>query len=254
MKKNFTLIQITDTHLLDDHNEILRGHNPYQNLQMVLQQVKTYQPDGLLLTGDLADQGSALAYKYLSEEMNEFNCPIYWLHGNHDNPEHLKKILTPSQHLGFQVIDLGMWRLLIIDSVVEGAGFGEGYLDTDQLNRLRKELSQYSEKPTIIALHHHPIPTGIDWLDQIGVKNGDDLVMLLHSFPQVPLVLFGHIHHELNYSHINATGETINFFGCPSTFSQVTPLQVNPDDHLPGFRLIDLCEDGSYRTKIQRVK
>lgn len=254
MKKNFTLIQITDTHLLDDSQEILRGHNPWHNLQMVLPQVKTYQPDGLLLSGDLADRGSALAYDYLRQAMQEFNCPIYWLHGNHDNPEHLREILTPSQDLGFQVIDLGMWRLLIIDSVVEGAGFGEGYLHPDQLNRLSQELSQHPEKSTLIALHHHPIPTGIDWLDQIGVKNGDDLVSLLHSFPQVQMVLFGHIHHELHYQHINAMGGNIDFFGCPSTFSQVTPIQTNPDDHLPGFRLIELCCDGTYRTKIQRVE
>ncbi len=254
MTKTLTLIQITDTHLLDNPEDFLRGHNPWHNLQRVLEQVKLYQPDGLLLTGDLADGGSGLAYEYLLQALSEFNCPIYWLHGNHDDVNLLAKMLLPSQSLGYQAIDLGIWRLLLLDSVLIGAKFGEGYLEKTQLEWLRKELEQYLDQPTIIALHHHPVSTGIDWVDQIGVENGDDLVSLLDSFSQMRLVLFGHIHQALHHCHINEMGRNIDFWGCPSTFAQVTPSQPTVDCHLPGFRVIQLFENGSYRTQVQRVE
>ncbi|AUC62430.1 Icc protein [Cyanobacterium sp. HL-69] len=253
MTKNFTLIQITDTHLLDNPEEFLRGQNPWYNLQAVLEQVKSRQPDGLLLTGDLADGGSRVAYEYLLKAMGEFSCPIYWLHGNHDNVKLLGQMLPSSKGLGYQAIDLGFWRLLLLDSVLMGAKFGGGYIEKAQLEWLRQELGQQTDKVTIIALHHHPIPTGIDWVDQIGVENGNDLVSLLHSFPQVRLVLFGHIHYALHHCHVNAVGDNIDFFGCPSTFSQVIPSHPTIDSHLSGFRVIRLWEDGSYDTYVQRV-
>ncbi|AFZ47800.1 metallophosphoesterase [Cyanobacterium stanieri PCC 7202] len=248
MTKPLTLIQISDAHLLPDSTQYLRGENPWYNLQRVLEQVKSHSPDGLLLTGDLADGGSAIAYKNLQKAMAEFDCPIYWLHGNHDDINQLKCILTPSQPLGYQTINLGSWRLLLLDSVLISAKFGEGYLPEVQLQWLEKELQQHPHKPTIITLHHHPIPTGIDWVDQIGVKNGTDLVRLLDSFSQVRFVLFGHIHHALHHRHSH-----IDFFGCPSTFSQVIPPKPSLNDHLPGFRLIHLWNDGHFHTQVERI-
>ncbi|MBE9221564.1 metallophosphoesterase [Cyanobacterium stanieri LEGE 03274] len=248
-----TLIQITDTHLLDSPEEFLRGENPWYNLKAILDKVKKLQPDGLLLTGDLTDKGSKVAYEYLLKAMNEFNCPIYWLYGNHDDGNLLTKMLSPINCLGCQSIDLGFWRLLLLDSVLVGAKFGGGYIKQTQLDWLKEELIKYRDKPTMIALHHHPVTTGIDWVDQIGVENGDDLIHLLQLFSQVRLVLFGHIHHALHYHHVNGVGKGIDFWGCPSTFSQVSPAQPTHDSHLPGFRVINLFENGDYSTEVQRL-
>jgi Icc protein len=254
MTAPLTLVQITDTHLLDHPDDLLRGCNPWRSLQGVLEQVAQHNPDGLLLTGDLADQGSAVAYGRLLKAVCEFDCPIYWLPGNHDNPSILQQtFLAPRCH-GPQAIDLGTWRLLLLNSVLPDAKFGEGYLASDQLRWLHRELTQSADRPTAIALHHHPVPTAIDWLDQIPVQNGDDLLTVLESFPQVHLVLFGHIHHALQYRWKNPRGESLEFLGCPSTCVQVEPPVATPDHHLPGFRLIQLYDDGHYRTQVQRVQ
>ncbi|MGY6530546.1 MAG: metallophosphoesterase [Cyanobacterium sp.] len=254
MTKSLTLIQVTDTHLLDNPEEFLRGQNPWENLQAILKRVKSINPDGLLLTGDLADGGNKVAYEYLLKAMGEFSCPIYWLHGNHDDVNLLGEMLPHDDSLGYRSIDLGEWRLLLLDSVLTGAEFGGGYIENTQLDWLKKELTQFADQPTIIALHHHPIATGIDWVDQIGVENGHELVSLLESFSQVELVVFGHIHHALHHRSINnGVGGSLDFFGCPSTFSQVTPMQPTIDSDLPGFRVIKLWENGSYQTEVERL-
>jgi len=102
-----TLAQITDTHLLEHPNDLLRGYNPLQNLKTVLHEVARHQPDGLLLTGDLADQGSTAAYEHLQAALSEFDCPVYWLPGNHDDLANLQSVLRSSQYYPPQAIDLG---------------------------------------------------------------------------------------------------------------------------------------------------
>jgi len=249
-----TLAQITDTHLLEHPNDLLRGYNPLQNLKTVLHEVARHQPDGLLLTGDLADQGSTAAYEHLQAALSEFDCPVYWLPGNHDDVSNLKSVLQSSQYHPPQAIDLGEWRLLTLNSVLAEAKFGEGDLGEDQLQWLSAELKHYPHRPTVVALHHHPVPTGIAWMDQISLQNADDLLAVLDSAPQVRMVLFGHIHHALQHPWQRSNKKQVEFLGCPSSCSQIEPPTPVADHDRPGFRLIHLYRDGQYRTQVQRVQ
>ena len=254
MTPALTLAQISDTHLLADITADLRGCNPWQSLQAVLQQLARHPIDGLLLTGDLADQGSEAAYGHLYRALQTWDLPVYWLPGNHDELVTLQAVFQAHRFYGLQAIDLGCWRLLLLNSVWPQAKFGEGYLATDQLHWLKNELHQHSAKPTLIALHHHPIPTGIDWVDQMLLKNSAELLAVLDTFPQVQLVLFGHIHQALQQQRISQSGSSLAFYGCPSTCLQVAPPIVCPNHHLPGFRLINLYPDGSHNTQVKRVQ
>ncbi|MEM8642022.1 MAG: metallophosphoesterase [Cyanobacteria bacterium P01_G01_bin.54] len=259
----FKLIQITDTHLLAEPTAQLRGCTPWQTLQDCLRQVTAHQPDGLLLTGDLADQGQPAAYAALAEAVGAIplrggkpnDCPVYWLPGNHDDVTQLQAQCPFPEWYGLQAVDLGAWRLLLLNSVLPQAKWGEGYLAADQLHWLRQELAGCPDRPTLIALHHHPIATGIDWLDQMPVQNADEFLAVLADFAQVRMVLFGHIHHALAQSRSLTPGaDPIWFYGCPSTCLQVSPAQPGPDADLPGFRLISLSDDGHHQTRVQRVR
>ena len=50
--------------------------------------------------------------------------------------------------------------------------------------------------PTVIAMHHPPLVTGMQWVDDIGLPAADSaaLAALLERSPQVKLVVAGHIH------------------------------------------------------------
>ena len=249
-----TLAQVTDTHLLEHPDDLLRGCHPLQNLKAVLHEVARHQPDGLLLTGDLADQGITVAYQHLQAALSGFHCPVYWLPGNHDALPNLQSVLQSAQYHPPQAIDLGEWRLLTLNSVLADAKFGEGFLAEGQLQWLSAELVCHPHQPTAVALHHHPVPTGIDWMDQISLQNADDLLAVLDSAPQVQMVLFGHIHHALQHSWQRSGGKTVEFLGCPSSCIQIEPPTQVADYDLPGFRLIHLYEDGQYCTQVQRVQ
>lgn len=174
----------------------------------------------------------------------------YWLPGNHDHLGTLQPILQslPASQ-GLKSINLGTWQLILLDSVLPQAKFGEGYLSAQQLRQLRVYLTCHPAKPTLIALHHHPIPVGIDWVDQMQVQNSQDFLTLIEPFSNVKLVVFGHIHHE--FKHQTAGG--LSFYGCPSTCLQVTPVAVGNGSDQPGFRLFWLYGDGSYKTEVRRV-
>ena len=250
MSNDMLLAQITDSHLLAQKTAQLRGYHPWQSFNAVLQQVVQYHPDGLLLTGDLAEQGEAEAYGHLVNAIAQAPLPTYWLPGNHDRLDILEQMFqTLPLSQGCTAVDLGTWRLILLNSVFPQAKFGEGYLSAPQLQQLRFYLTHDSPKPTLIALHHHPQPVGIDWVDQIQLQNGHQFCTLIDQFSHIKLVVFGHIHHEFHAQ----TTSGIDLYDCPSTCSQVTPAAAELHDQRPGFRLLWLNEDGTYRTEIRRV-
>ncbi|MEO0854190.1 MAG: metallophosphoesterase, partial [Cyanobacteria bacterium J06648_11] len=213
----------------------------------VLGDVIRHRPDGLLLTGDLAEGGVAGAYQQLVEAIAPLQLPIFWLPGNHDCLPLMRRILRPPLFCGSPAaIALGNWRLLLLDSVLLEARYGEGKLSRETLEWLEAELQSQRHSPTLIALHHHPVPTGIDWLDLIQVENANDFLALVGRHPQVRAIAFGHVHLELHRQR----GST-HFYGCPSTSHQVVAgaFQVRS----PGYRLLTLHPDGTHSTEVHRI-
>jgi Icc protein len=247
--KPLTIVQITDTHLFADRDKKLLGIATWYSLENILTKVTEIKPDILLLTGDLADQGELLAYQKLAQLLTPLQIPTYWLPGNHDQPELMTKILNSTYIFPDKSINLGEWQLILLDSLFPQAIYGEGKLTPYRLQWLQEELTK-TNKPILIALHHHPLPTGINWLDQISLQNNTEFIDLISSYSQVSLVIFGHIHLEFSAKRGN-----INYYGTPSSCTQVTPL--NPESCLewqqPGFRLLKLYPDGSHQTKVMRI-
>ncbi|MEM9265466.1 MAG: metallophosphoesterase [Cyanobacteria bacterium P01_F01_bin.13] len=251
MSKSILLAQVTDAHLLAQTTAELRGCNVWQSFNTVLQDVVRCNPDGLILTGDLAERGEADAYGHLVAAIAPLHMPIYWLPGNHDHLENLQQalqLLPTSQ--GLTAVNLGHWQLMLLNSVLPQAKFGEGHLSPQQLINLQTHLKQHPHKPTLIALHHQPVPVGIDWVDQMQIRNSREFLTVLDHFPNVKLVVFGHIHHEFHGRSTNG----VDFYGCPSTCLQVISPELEVVEERPGFRLVWLYGDGSYRTEVRRVK
>ncbi|MGA1408202.1 MAG: metallophosphoesterase family protein [Prochlorotrichaceae cyanobacterium] len=246
-----TLAQVTDTHLLADAQGILRGCSPAENLKQILNHLSAFPLDALLLTGDLAEAGEPEAYQHLLNLLRPLDLPIYWLGGNHDCLTHAHEILSPhypgvTEHC--RSVLLGEWHLILLNSVLPTAQWGEGYLRDTTLRQLETLLLTHPDRPTVIVLHHHPLPVGMDWLDQIAVQNGAELLTQLDRFPQVKIVLFGHIHWAFEHHHASKA-----FYGCPASSLQVTPPAPIPPIQEPGFRLLTLWPDGTHQTQVHRL-
>jgi len=156
------------------------------------------QPDVLLISGDLTDCGLAEEYEVLREILAPLTMPVYVIPGNHDRRETLRAAFADHGYLpnggGYlnYVIDDHPVRLIGLDTVVAGEGFGE--MDQARLDWLATTLAAGGARPTVIFMHHPPFITGIASMDAINCRGGDGLAAIVGRFANVERVLAGHHH------------------------------------------------------------
>lgn len=252
MEKTSPLLiaQLSDLHLFANPDRDLLGLNTFSSLEAVLQKLKRLPvlPDQLLLTGDLAQDETHIAYQQIQALIAPLQIPTYWLPGNHDHLPTMKATFTEPIFQAHKSYQMGNWHFLLLDSSVPGKVYGG--LSVESLNWLNQELEQCDPHPTLIALHHPPFSIKSDWLDQIGLQNSGDLFAILDRHPHVKLVVFGHIHQQFEHQRHN-----IHYLSTPSTCIQFAPHSKTfaLDQAQPGFRLFQLQGDGSFETEIHRV-
>nr|WP_298059606.1 phosphodiesterase [uncultured Halomonas sp.] len=245
------VVQITDAHLYADTEARSRAGVPWRQFQQVLSAVATEQPDIVIFTGDISQDESAASYALAVQAMNALPCPWYWLPGNHD-----QRALMAAEHPLVDDVDLGPWRLLLLNTQVEGQPYGE--LGSEQLASLAAQLES-DERPTLIAMHHPPVDVGAVWMDAIGLQDRDAFWELLSKHSHVKIIVFGHVHQA--YAEQRVVGEaTINVYGCPAMADQFLPSaeQFAIDEaSRPGYRMIDLhwsdVQGSDWQTWVERI-
>lgn len=249
-QSSLLIAQITDTHLFADANQRLLGLQTLESFQTVLDQVQVLprQPDLLLLTGDLSQDGSAESYELLQDRLVPLGIPTYWIPGNHDDPTVMAQVLRRSPLSPEKSFRAGGWQFLLLDTCLPGNV--HGLLSPESLKELDRELSRSSGEPALIALHHPPLPVGSDWMNDIGLVNADALFEVCDRHSQVKLVLFGHIHQEFSSDR-----RGVCYLGAPSTCIQFKPNNSNfcLDEQQPGLRLTTLLPNGEWQSSVQRI-
>ena len=247
-KNPLTLIQLTDSHLFGDSSKELMGIHTCQSFRDVIKLVQAQEEDvdQILVTGDISQDDSPESYRFCQETLDSFKAPSAWLCGNHDEAKELTSGKFSSYFL--KRVDLGNWIILLMNTQVSGKTYGE--LSPQELDTMEEILQRNPDKPVLLAMHHHPLPIDSPWMDEIPMSNGKDLMTRLQKYPQVKVILHGHIHQEretvVNGVHILAT---------PSTSVQFAPgaTDFEVDTTQPGYRKIQLFEDGRFRTKVFRL-
>jgi hypothetical protein len=87
------------------------------------------------------------------------------------------------------------FRILGVNSLCEGSELPE--FGEKRSAWLRHQLDQ-SDKPVLIAMHHPPMVTGIDFIDMGGSDWFQGLKSILADYEQVKLVICGHCHTDLS--------------------------------------------------------
>jgi Icc protein len=242
------LLQITDSHILPDPEARFYGVDSAASLRAVIEQANRAPFDLVLFTGDLAQDPVPQSYRRLADLCAGLRAPCYWLPGNHDSPELARRILeqTPLSHEA--VIRAGGWLIVCLDSTVPGSAGGS--LSEEQLGLLERTLSRHPSLPTLIALHHHPVPCGSAWMDTMILDNADAFFAVLRRRPQVRIILHGHTHQP---SDFEIEGKRV--LGAPATCIQFRPASRTfaLDEERPGYRWLELGPEGSMATGICRV-
>ncbi|MFB6609121.1 metallophosphoesterase [Agromyces sp. NPDC056379] len=151
--------------------------------------------DALVLSGDLADHGEPAEYAELFGALPDA-LPTLVVPGNHDLSAPLLASLQehsrPASLNG--VVDLQGLRLIGLDSHIDRSD--EGELGPEAIEFAREQLAD-STVPTVLALHHPPVPVGHHVMDRFGLGNGEALASLIRSNENVIGVFTGHVHTAL---------------------------------------------------------
>lgn len=243
------IVQLSDSHLLEEEGGRLLGMDTQDSLQQVVDRVLEEQPkvDLILATGDLSQDGSEASYRRFRQMTAAIDAPARWLPGNHDEVPAMQVACVGSNLLE-TVVDIGNWRVIVLDSTIAGAV--AGYLDDRQLALLERALSEAPDRHHLITLHHHPVSIGCRWMEQIGLRNPTAFFSVLDRFPQARAVLWGHVHQEFDQIRGN-----LRLLASPSTCVQFMPGSETfmVDSAAPGYRWLRLYDDGRIDTGVSRV-
>lgn len=159
----------------------------------------TPRPDVVIVTGDLVDVGSPAEYAVLKALLDRY-LPggAHVIPGNHDTRAALIDALAPPvAPTGFidYAVELGAIRLVMLDTLVEGHGWGE--LRPEQIAWLDETLAGAPQTPTMVALHHPPFATGIEHMDAIALREPQALASVLGRHAQVERIVCGHCHRNI---------------------------------------------------------
>jgi 3',5'-cyclic AMP phosphodiesterase CpdA len=152
--------------------------------------------DAVLITGDIADRGTAAEYR----QAREILAPLYDRYqvllcpGNHDSRAEYRQVLLGGGGTApvNEVRDIAGVRVLMCDSSIPGRS--EGLLEPATLNWLDDALSAAPGRPAFVAFHHPPVALGLPYIDRIALREPDGLANVLRRHAQVVAVLCGHAH------------------------------------------------------------
>ena len=242
------IVQITDTHIIDDGAPSFNNYDTSASLNNVIQEIKLKEADTdlILLTGDLVHEPTDTAYQKLADHLSVITTPLYCLPGNHDDPNKMGYVMGANGFDMSKLIRIGQWLIILLDTHLTGEHAGE--LKQDELLFLSKTLEANPDSYCLIALHHHPVSINSTWMDAMSLINPEDFFNVIDEHKQIKTVIWGHIHQEF-FTERN----DVSFYGTPSTCLQFTPesntFQV--DNKSPAYRIIILEKTGAVDTKIK---
>lgn len=241
------LIQITDTHILDQGHDEFYGFNTTDSLKNVISAINRKEQDAdiILLTGDLVQEPSTTAYQKLAAILSSLTIPLYCLAGNHDDPEIMAYVMGVNGAGANRLVKLGNWLLILLNTHLPGEHGGK--LSSDELSFLNKTLERHTNQHVLIALHHHPFSINSAWMDKMALFNGDELLKIIDQYEQVKVIIWGHIHQAFE-----AIRNQKKFLGTPSTGTQFKPGSdvFALDDKPPGYRKILLHRNGDVNSQV----
>ncbi len=206
------LAQLTDTHVIDPGDpkaaaDMLVDNNDRLAKAVARLNAETVKPEVILATGDLTDNGSPAEMDLLMELLAPLDAPVLALPGNHDRRETFRDAFdmpwaTTDSHLSW-VTDVGGLRIIGLDTLLPGSH--GGLFDEERQRWLTDVLHDSGDRPTVIAMHHPPFLSGVQWMDTMRLKGLELFAEIVARRSNVVRVLCGHLHRPLTTSVAGVT-------------------------------------------------
>jgi Icc protein len=252
--QRLTIVQITDCHLFDDPATQLRGVATWPRFQVTMQAVRQQVPqaDLLVVTGDTAHDEIEPTYRAVRAELSDWCQHLRIIPGNHDQRTALHEVFPEAcQFLDDRIVfehRFEHWQLIGLDS--QKPNSLPGLLGSAQLSWLADRLRAQPELPTVLFMHHPPVPIGSAWLDRIALEDAGQLRDVVRRHPQVQLLLTGHVHQQFSARFERALVMTTPAVG-PHFRPRTKEIEILP--HPPSFRVIELSAAREWSTQVVDV-
>jgi 3',5'-cyclic-AMP phosphodiesterase len=249
----FVLLQLSDPHVGAEWH----GFDPVARLHEAVAAVRELpdRPDAVLLSGDLTDNALPDEYEAVREALAPLRAPVFAQPGNHDERAPLRQAFglagTGAERIDYSA-ELGPLRLVALDSTVPGRV--EGRLDAAALAWLDAELAAAPRLPTVVAMHHPPLATGIPAWDGINLTAAERAALgeVVARHPQLLAIVGGHLH-----TGAGSALAGVPVLAVPSTYLPIAPRfgagEVPSSGPGPGGYALHVFRDGELASHLRWV-
>lgn len=197
------ILQITDIHLAPPPRLVSGRLNTFEIFKKTIDRIledmrKIGKVDAIIATGDITDTGDFESFCAFRNQIERLGIPYFMVPGNHDLQAPMLSCFNDvitleagSQKVNW-VQDVNEIRLIGLDTSLPNES--GGMLDEKTLGFLSESILGAKDKPILIALHHPPFQSGIQFMDKIGLKNSQDLDDILNDVPNEIRLISGHLH------------------------------------------------------------
>jgi 3',5'-cyclic AMP phosphodiesterase CpdA len=178
------IVQLSDIHVGSQFQESI--------FNKVLQEVNEINPDAVLITGDLTNEGLKSEYEECKKILSKLTCKkIITISGNHDYRN--SGYLVFKKYFPFETVNELSKDVVLVTIGTARPDRNEGEVGYRQNLWLERTMKKYHDKVKILAMHHHLVGIPDTGSDRVTVIDaGDVLRTILDS--KVDLVLCGHKH------------------------------------------------------------
>ena len=178
------IVQLSDLHVGSQFQPEL--------FETVVKEVNELNPDVIVITGDLTNEGLMKEYKKCKSLLTKFNTKkIFSMSGNHDYRN--TGYLLFKKFFPFKTVNELDDEIILITLGTSRPDRNEGEVGYRQNLWLERTMKKYNDKVKILAMHHHLVAIPDTGSDQLTVVDAGDVLRTILD-TGVDLVLCGHKH------------------------------------------------------------
>ncbi len=221
------ILQITDIHIYKLF-ELTNNIKVVDNFIQVLDEGMAYQPDLIVLSGDLGHNDVQMdVYQWLKQQLLDRGVPFRVIGGNHDDASLLCQVFgeVQGQLPYFSYVKDGL-KFIFLNTI-------SGQIDETQMNWLKNEIQS---EVAAIFMHHPPFLAGIPHMDsRYAMEKRAEFLSVFSGLSQRFRIFTGHYHTERTIEIGN-----VAVYITPSTFVQISDstVEFTPDHYKPAYRMI----------------
>ena len=178
------IVQLSDIHVGSQFQDSV--------FDKVVQEINEINPDCLLITGDLTNEGLIQEYKKCKKLVEKLNCKkVITISGNHDYRN--SGYLVFKKYFPFETINELGNDVVVVTLGTARPDRNEGEVGYRQNLWLERTMQKYKDKVKILAMHHHLVGIPDTGSDRVTVIDAGDVLRTILD-TKVDLVLCGHKH------------------------------------------------------------